>query len=138
MIISRVRDMTRSLGAPKDWNPNDTGPCYGLPVRIEPHGKMNSFVSAWEPTPAELAALNRGAKVMLRVVGDSHPPVMIYVDQEPEPGGLSPVLQRDYLVAVIEASEFRVDEGAEPPHAFWLTGFNAAKAAIAAMIRAIP
>lgn len=32
-----------------------------------------------EPTPAELAALNAGAKVMLRVVGQGHPPVMLYV-----------------------------------------------------------
>jgi hypothetical protein len=37
------------------------------------------MVSAWEPTPAEMEAIAAGAKVMLRVVGMGHPPVMLYV-----------------------------------------------------------
>lgn len=39
---------------------------------------MPCMTSAWEPTPAELAALNAGGKVYLRVVGTEHPPVMVY------------------------------------------------------------
>lgn len=138
MIISRVRDMTRSLGAPKGWDPNDSGPCYGLPVRIEKHGENNCFVSAWEPTPDELAALNRGAKVMLRVVGDGHPPVMVYVDQEPDADVPGPVIEREAIASLIERSEFVHPAGEQPPHEIWLAGFNACKGAIAALIRGMP
>ena len=42
----------------------------------------NGFVSAWFPTPAELAALNQGAPVYLFIYGNAHPPVMVGVKQE--------------------------------------------------------
>ena len=42
----------------------------------------NSFVSAWLPTPEELAALNAGAPVYLFIYGNSHPPVYVGVKQE--------------------------------------------------------
>lgn len=40
------------------------------------------FVSAWLPTPEELAALNAGAPVYLSIWGSSHPPVYVGVKQE--------------------------------------------------------
>lgn len=40
------------------------------------------FVSAWLPTPAELAALNAGAPVYLSIWGNNHPPVYVGVKQE--------------------------------------------------------
>jgi hypothetical protein len=47
------------------------------------------MTSCWEPTPAELEALNNGGKVYLRIVGTGHPPVMVYAlgpaTQEPQP-----------------------------------------------------
>jgi hypothetical protein len=49
-----------------------------LPIRDELSGDMPAMVSCWEPTPAELAVLNNGGKVYLRIVGQGHPPVMIY------------------------------------------------------------
>lgn len=79
MIVARIAGCTAVLGAPSGWTPESSGPCCGLPIRVERHGDLPCMVSAWEPTPEELAALNAGAKVMLRVVGSSHPPVMIYV-----------------------------------------------------------
>ena len=40
------------------------------------------FVSAWLPTPDELAALNAGAAVYLSIWADRHPPVYVGVKQE--------------------------------------------------------
>lgn len=37
------------------------------------------FVTAWYPTPTELAALNRGNPVYLFIIGSSHPPVRVGV-----------------------------------------------------------
>lgn len=39
------------------------------------------FISAWLPTPEELAALNAGAAVHLHIYGSSHPPVYVGVAQ---------------------------------------------------------
>lgn len=83
MIVARIDGCTRALGAPAGWNPERDGYCGTLPIRDEMNGGVPCMVSAWEPTPAELAALNAGAKVMLRVVGGGHPPVMLWVG-EPE------------------------------------------------------
>ena len=83
MIVSRVEGCTRALGAPQGWNPETDGYCGMLPIRDEMRDAMPTMISAWEPTPAELAALNAGAKVVLRVVGVQHPPVMIYVGEAP-------------------------------------------------------
>lgn len=81
MIPARIEGCTRALGAPPGWTPDSSGPCCGLPIRDEMNGDVPCMVSAWEPTPAELAALNAGAKVMLRVVGVGHPPVMLYTGE---------------------------------------------------------
>lgn len=78
MIPVRVEGCTRALGAPVGWNPETSGICGVLPIRDEMSGAMPAMVSAWEPTPAELAVLNAGGKVYLRVVGQAHPPVWVY------------------------------------------------------------
>jgi hypothetical protein len=78
MIVARIEGCTRALGAPPDWTPCTSGSCCGLPIRDEMNGDVPCMVSAWEPTPAELEALNNGGKVYLRVVGHGHPPVMVY------------------------------------------------------------
>ncbi len=78
MIPARISGCTRALGAPPGWTPDTSGDCCGLPIRDEMNGDMPCMTSAWEPTPAELAALNAGGKVYLRVVGTGHPPVMVY------------------------------------------------------------
>jgi len=40
---------------------------------------------AWIPTPAELAALNAGAAVILSIAGVTQPPVMLTVTRPPAP-----------------------------------------------------
>jgi hypothetical protein len=53
---------------------------------VEPVSRLapSGINRGWEPTPDELAALAHGAKVMLRVVGTGHPPVMLYVSDIPD------------------------------------------------------
>lgn len=80
MIPRRISGATHNLGAPKDWNPERDGDCCHLAVRVvaEP-GTGCLFESAWEPTPAELKALNEGGSIVLRVIG-GQPPVWLYVE----------------------------------------------------------
>ena len=83
MLPARIEGCTRALGAPAGWTRETSGPCCGLPIRDEMNGDVPCMVSAWEPTPDELLAIMGGAKVMLRVVGTGHPPVMLYVGAPP-------------------------------------------------------
>lgn len=75
MIPLRITNATHYLGAPKDWKPETDGECGHLAVRVVD----NIWQSAWEPTPAELAALNAGGSVILSVVG-GQPPVALGVE----------------------------------------------------------
>jgi hypothetical protein len=47
----------------------------GVPV------ECNAMVSAWEPTPQQLAMLNAGGRVHLRILGVQHPPVSLWVEE---------------------------------------------------------
>lgn len=83
MEIGRIQGCTRVLGKSQGY--------YGLPVRDE---VMNDsvtgpdtpvMVTAWFPSPDELATLNAGAPIHLRIVGTAHPPCMIGVGDRPDP-----------------------------------------------------
>ncbi|OYU91939.1 MAG: hypothetical protein CFE29_03580 [Bradyrhizobiaceae bacterium PARB1] len=82
MIIARIAGATRVLGKSQGY--------IGLPLRDEMinctvGGEATpSMVTAWEPTPDELARLNAGALVQLRIIGTGHPPVMLEVGEVPE------------------------------------------------------
>jgi hypothetical protein len=80
MIAKRIHGATRVIGKSQGY--------IGLAIRDE---RINCAVSgdgtpcmvtAWEPTPAELDALNKGAPVLLRILGTAHPPVMVEVGAE--------------------------------------------------------
>lgn len=80
MIPKRIAGATRYLGAPEGWNPDADGDCAHLAIQdTQLDGGTPVMVSAWEPTPAEIAALNEGKPVYLQIVGTSHPPVMVWV-----------------------------------------------------------
>ena len=79
MIPRHITGATLRFCAPAGWDEATQGPCGRLDVRVQPG---NVCESAWEPTPAELAALNAGASVILSVVG-GQPPVMLYVEAPP-------------------------------------------------------
>lgn len=78
MMIKRIAGCTRVLGKSQGY--------LGLPIRDE---VMNDsvtgpqtpvMVTAWEPTPDELAVLNAGGTIYLRIVGTGHPPVMMWAE----------------------------------------------------------
>lgn len=81
MEIGRIEGATRVIGKSQGY--------YGLPLRDETINERVSgpdtpvMVSAWFPTPDELAALNSGAPVHLRIIGTAHPPVMLGVGEVP-------------------------------------------------------
>ena len=87
MHIGRITSATRNLGAPADWDPSKDGVCGGLPIRDEPHSPgVNRMVSAWFPTPDEIALIQNGAAIYLAVIGTAHPPVSLYVGNPPPEG----------------------------------------------------
>jgi hypothetical protein len=61
----------------------------GLPLRDEHINstvtgeRTPSMVTAWLPTPKELDALNAGAAVHVRLIGNAHPPIMVEVGEKP-------------------------------------------------------
>jgi hypothetical protein len=77
MFIGRIEGATRVLGKSQGY--------LGLPLRDEPincsvNGEATpSMVTAWLPTPEELAALNAGAAIHVRILGVSHPPIIVSV-----------------------------------------------------------
>ncbi|QIB32666.1 hypothetical protein [Ancylobacter pratisalsi] len=81
MLIKHIAGATRTIGKCQGY--------MGLPLRDEPiHCTVNgpatpSMVTAWEPTPDEIARINAGAPVLLRVLGTQHPSVMIEVGDAP-------------------------------------------------------
>ena len=84
MIIKMIAGATRVLGKRQGY--------LGLPFRDEAINDSvtgpdtPSMVTAWEPTPDGVEKLRRGAPVLLRVVGQVHPPVMLTVGDAPAEG----------------------------------------------------
>ena len=81
MLIARIEGCTRELGKSQGY--------LGLPLRdilIDSNvtgPNTPAMETAWEPTPDELIALNQGAKIILRIIGTQHPPVMLSVGEKP-------------------------------------------------------
>jgi hypothetical protein len=95
MEIGRIQGATRVLGKSQGY--------YGLPIRDEaknlgdlPHMLLTlrdtpvdgpntpTMVTAWLPSPDELAALAAGAPILVSLVGTGHPPIMVSVGSAPE------------------------------------------------------
>ncbi len=95
MMVGRIAGATRNLGAPPGWERDKHGACGGLPIRDEMHSPgLPRMVSAWIPTPGELAALQAGAPIYLHVIGATHPPVWVGVGLPPAeqaPSGQPPL-----------------------------------------------
>ncbi|WP_247337547.1 hypothetical protein [Bradyrhizobium sp. 147] len=83
MIIAHIEGATRICGKAQGYR--------GLPLRDEViNDAVNgegtpAMVTAWQPTPEELAALNAGASVHVRILGTKPPPMMVGVGPAPEP-----------------------------------------------------
>lgn len=82
MQIARIDGATRVLGKTQGY--------LGLPVRDEviecpTNGPGTpAMVTAWTPTPDEIARLAAGANVLVRILGTAHPPIMLDVGDPPE------------------------------------------------------
>lgn len=82
MMICRPEGTTRTLGKQQGY--------LGLPVRdivLECEaagGEVPAMVTAWEPTPDEIAALAAGAKVYVTIIGQQHPPIVLQVGDPPD------------------------------------------------------
>jgi hypothetical protein len=77
MQIGRIKGATRVLGKAQGY--------MGLPVRDEVRASgAPAMVTAWLPTPKELAALNAGAAVHVCILGNVHPPILVDVGEPPD------------------------------------------------------
>lgn len=81
MQIGHIEGSTRTIGKSQGY--------LGLPIRDElieckVSGNTKCMVSAWFPTPKELEDLRNGAAIHIRILGDSHPPIMVSVGKVPE------------------------------------------------------
>lgn len=82
MLIGRIENATRAIGKSQGY--------FGLPLRDEVINcsvggeGTPAMTTAWLPTPEELAALNAGAAVHVRILGTQHPPIMLSVGNVPE------------------------------------------------------
>lgn len=83
MLIGHIEGATRELGKPASWDDARDGKCLTLPIRDEVDGGVAQMVSAWMPTPDEIARIVAGAPIYLRVVGTAHPPVLLMVGETP-------------------------------------------------------
>ena len=78
MIVYRIEDATRVLGAPADWDGKDV-PCDALPIRDVTVPEGDFMVSEWLPSREEIARLILGEAVQLWVRGTEHPVVALRV-----------------------------------------------------------
>lgn len=82
MEVGVIEGATRIVGKSQGY--------LGLPIRDEViNCAVNgtdtpAMVTAWTPTPAELAALNAGASVHVRILGRVPPPMNVSVGPVPE------------------------------------------------------
>lgn len=82
MEIGRVLGATRVVGKSQGY--------MGLPIRDElincsVNGENTPcMITAWFPTPEELAALNAGAPVHVRILGTVPPPMMVMTGEAPD------------------------------------------------------
>lgn len=82
MQIGRISGATRVVGKGQGY--------LGLPVRDDVINctvngpNTPEMVTAWLPTPDELAALNAGAAIHVHIIGTAHPPIIVDVGSEPD------------------------------------------------------
>lgn len=85
MQVGVIEGATRIVGKSQGY--------LGLPIRDERiHCTVNgpgtpAMITAWLPNPAELAALNAGAAIHVRILGQVPPPMMVSVGPVPAEAG---------------------------------------------------
>ena len=85
MQVGAIEGATRVVGQSQGY--------LGLPIRDELiNCSVNgpgtpAMITAWLPTPAELAALNAGAAIHVRILGNTPPPMNVMVGPIPGEAG---------------------------------------------------
>lgn len=77
MLIGRIANATRVMHAPADME--NCQPLAICDIDIEGN---NVMLSAWLPTPEEVALMQAGQPVYLYIWGTSHPPVFVSVKRD--------------------------------------------------------
>lgn len=76
MLVARIDGAQAVIGKEQGYQ--------GLPVRVSDVDGDRCLVTAWEPTPAELARLNAGAKIHVSLLFCiKHPPIFVEVGPQP-------------------------------------------------------
>jgi hypothetical protein len=76
MIPNSPVGTTRRIGKAQGYK--------GLSIRDEIGPLGPQMVTSWQPTPAEMEWIARGAPVTLIILGTKHPPVIVTVGEVPE------------------------------------------------------
>jgi hypothetical protein len=79
----KIRDETRCIGKPVDWDEALDGSCGALSVRdeVDVQSGVNFMHSEWVLQPGELKLLqDHNGVVVLRVGGGVHPVVSLHVE----------------------------------------------------------
>ncbi len=91
MLPAKIDCATQPIGKPKDWDEAMQGHCSTLWVREEIRNGIPFMVSAWEVSPGELAAIQRGAMIHIGVSAPCHPVLSIGTGPIPaDRGGYRP------------------------------------------------
>lgn len=76
MLSERIEGATRVIGKSQGY--------HGLAVRDELYEDGTpQMTTAWTPTPDELTRLNAGASIYVKLLGVSHPPILLDVGKVP-------------------------------------------------------
>lgn len=82
MIPGVIDRASKPIGAPENWD-ESKGSCATLHVRVEYDQGLRFLTSAWQPTQAEIAAINAGAMIHLGISAAQHPVVRMGVGPIP-------------------------------------------------------
>lgn len=87
MDFVQHKSNTRVLGAPAGWD-QDKLPCGALPVTdVEITPGVPCVQSYWQPSADEIESLKEGGFIVLGVIGQTMPPVMMFVVDASRPSG---------------------------------------------------
>lgn len=92
MIAKRIRGATVSLDLPSSFDPRPDAVAVRLHVRVTPSRALHGLwctETAWEPTPAELARLNAGGTVTVKLLSNCQMPMAVGVAPPAEDDALA-------------------------------------------------
>ena len=111
MLIGRITGCTRTIGKAQGY--------LGLPLRdvtlaCTVNGPNTpAMETAWLPTPKEIAAINAGYPIILRVLGTGQPPVMLYASADERRPAMGEAISDQVDRALVQLIEALAQRGAD-------------------------